>query len=33
MIEIMRGLGPGSLKARCSNDGAAGMESGWGWSS
>ena len=30
MIEKMRGLGPGSLKARCSNDGAAGMESGVG---
>ena len=28
MIEMMRGLGPGSLKGRSSNDGAAGMESG-----
>ena len=33
MIEMMRGLGPGSSKARCSNDGAAGMESGVGWRS
>ena len=31
MIEMMRSLGPGSLKARCSKDWAAGMESGVGW--
>ena len=30
MIAMMRGLGPGNLKARCSNDGAAGMERGRG---
>lgn len=30
MIAVTRGLGPGSLNAKCSKDSAAGMESGLG---
>lgn len=30
MMAMMRGFGPESLNARCSKDGAVGMESGLG---